>query len=664
MDHQQQKRPREDALAPASKRPKLSFPLFLGGVQPYWYKDNRGRAEAAAAAYLRDRTNHDDVTVRLDVPAYGQGFPTGTAWFLGHGDAHQAALRALGKRDAIDAGSRNRNKTVMFKEVKEHNGFEEAVRRLREAEARAAAPAPDDLDAAMAAFDGPAAAPAGLVAARPPAVAPPPPAPALVPTSVAWPEEVWRRALAASRARPIIDVLAFGRPLIHNALDVARAQIDRDKDGRCIWAFDLPPLAGSGGAPKRWLVASPAEFDAAYACVPAVRRQTYEVIDARRPCWAYFDLEFTRKDGLNAAVDGELLLRRVVSAACDALLAAAGDRALDVEVVVLASERPTKFSRHVVLRPHWTGGGRRPAPLAGSQHAGALAAVVVKALGEALTVQSGDSRTTTSFVDTGVYTRDRCFRVWGSTKHGDDAGAAFAVRDRWLLPCFRPAGPFLPSPLRETLVVLHRPLDSDDCLEISAPVEPPPPPSPGAVASAADQAAAPAAPADEGSWEVSWAGATATPLLDAQALPHPYIHASASGRGAPPAPFAVAAAEALAALRRDRRDNGVVAPMSWRYVAADYPSASERYLHLSVPGRGVFCRSRGRPHANQNLVVTIDPRNGRCWQRCFDSADCARNVPTTAGGVCRISNRHELAASDDLKVDYRVLLAFEKDMCK
>ena len=102
--------------------------------------------------------------------------------------------------------------------------------------------------------------------------------------------------------------------------------------------------------------------------------------------------------------------------------------------------------------------------------------------------------------------------------------------------------------------------------------------------------------------------------------------------------------------------------MSWRYVAAEFPS--ERYLHLSVPGRGVFCRSRGRPHANQNLVVTVDPINGRCWQRCYDGEDCARNVPTTAGGVCRIANRHELAASDDLKVDKRGVLTFESDMCK
>ena len=99
--------------------------------------------------------------------------------------------------------------------------------------------------------------------------------------------------------------------------------------------------------------------------------------------------------------------------------------------------------------------------------------------------------------------------------------------------------------------------------------------------------------------------------------------------------------------------------MSWRYVAAEFPS--ERYLHLTVKGQGVFCRSRGRPHQNQNLVVTVDPVNGRCWQRCYDGADCARNVPTTSGGVCRLANRHELAApADDLKVDRAALPAFEK----
>jgi len=645
MDRQQ-KRPREDA-APASapKRKKHSFPLFLGGVQPYWYKDNRDRAEGAAAAYLRDRTNHDDVTVELDVPPYGAGRPKGTAWFRGDGDAPlRAARRAIGKYDAIDPHSRNHTKTVMFREVKERHDLESAEQELMdeicaEAEAKAADAAPR---------------PAQTPVARTPAPAAVPPAPAaLVPASVTWPEEVWSRALPAPSV--FNSLLAFGRPLIHRVLAAAREQVTGDKDDRRIWAFDLPPRAGSGGAPKRWLVATPAEFDAAYACVPAGRRHAYEVIDARRPCWAYFDLEFTRKDGLNAAVDGDALTKRVVSAACHALVAAAGDRPLEIEVIVLASARPTKFSRHVVLRSHWTDGARRAAPLAGSQHAGHLARRVVAALGDALTVQSGDARTTTSFVDTGVYTRDRCFRVWGSTKHGDTAGAAFAVTEQRLFPGSRPVA-FTRSELRETLVVPELQPGEIDCLEIEAPVEPPPPPEEAAAPAAP---AAPAAAVDADSWESSWDGATATPLLDATALPHKFIIARAGDRGQPPALFAAAATVALAALRRDHRDNGDPALMSWRYVAAEFPS--ERYLHLNVKGQGVFCRSRGRPHQNQNLVVTVDPVNGRCWQRCYDGADCARDVPTTSGGVCRLANRHELAApADDLKVDRAALCSFEQ----
>ena len=423
--------------------------------------------------------------------------------------------------------------------------------------------------------------------------------------------------------RRSVVVALGGKPMITGSIDVARAQLKGDKHGRRLWGLDIPPRDDEGGAPKRWFVATPAEVDEGYARLPPQDRHVYEVIDARRPCWAYFDLEFTRKDGLNAAVDGDALTKRVVSAACDRLMVAAGERPLEIEVIVLASARPTKFSRHVVLRPHWTDGARRAAPLAGSQHAGHLAEVVVKALGDALTVQSDDARTT-SFVDTGVYTLDRCFRVWGSTKHGDDAGAAFAVRNRWLLPGLRPsARPFAPSPLRETLVVPELQPGAVDCLEIGAPVAPlappPPPSSPGAAEEAAAPAA-PAAPVKEDSWEESWDGATATPLLDRTARHHPYIIARAGDRGQPPALFAAATAVALAALRRDHRDNGDPTLMSWRYVAAEYPS--EPYLHLAVKGRGVVCRSRGR-------AASCRTRRNRCATcRCG-----APHSPSASGGA-------------------------------
>ena len=137
---QQQKRPREDA-APASapKRKKHSFPLFLGGVQPYWYKDNRDRAEGAAAAYLRDRTNHDGVTVELDVPPT-DGQTKGTAWFHGPGDA---PLARHGRHQ--DRPAREPHEDRHVQEVKEHSGFADAGQGLMDeicAEAEAEPPPP------------------------------------------------------------------------------------------------------------------------------------------------------------------------------------------------------------------------------------------------------------------------------------------------------------------------------------------------------------------------------------------------------------------------------------------------------------------------------------------------------------------------------------------
>ena len=414
------------AMEPPPKRLRHAAPLFLGGMRFDWrnaYGTDASadkRAGAAVAAWLKDVAAYDgDVTVAIEETA---SCLVGTARFHGHGDAPFVAARAvLGRCAARDPS----NDMLMFQEVKQHHGFARAEKaRLAEA-AR---------EAAVAAIDVPHVA---ARTAREP-----------------WPDTTWHRALEASGARP--GFLAFGRPLVHKALAAARAQCERERDeGRVVWAFDLPAGAGGGG-PKRFLAATPAEFDAAYALVPPAERHVYEVIDASRPCWAYFDLEFSRAGGLNAEVDGNALTERVVLEACAALRAAANGPSLEVEVVVLASERDTKFSRHVVLRPHRTDGARRPAPLAGSRDAGRLAAKVSSALGSALHVQSTGAGACGNFVDARVYSSERCFRVAGSTKYGDDGRAAFTVRDRWLVRgrgLEDAARPFAPSQLRESLVV-------------------------------------------------------------------------------------------------------------------------------------------------------------------------------------------------------------------
>ena len=158
-------------------------------------------------------------------------------------------------------------------------------------------------------------------------------------------------------------------------------------------------------------------------------------------------------------------------------------------------------------------------------------------------------------------------------------------------PGSRPVA-FTRSPLRETLVVPELQPGEIDCLEIDAPVEPPPPPpSPGAAEEG--RAAAPAAP---GSAPGRIRGTASTAGRRCSTRRRSPTSSSSRGRAteasrrrcSPPRRPAAPAA------RRDHRDNGDPTLMSWRYVAAEFPS--ERYLHLTVKGQGVFCRSRCRPH--------------------------------------------------------------------
>ena len=75
---------------------------------------------------------------------------------------------------------------------------------------------------------------------------------------------------------------------------------------------------------------------------------------------------------------------------------------LEVEVVVLASERAAKYSRHLVLRPFWAAPARAPAPLSGSTGGAAvLARRVDDALGAAGAVARGDG-SPGRFIDLGV----------------------------------------------------------------------------------------------------------------------------------------------------------------------------------------------------------------------------------------------------------------------
>ena len=286
-----------------------------------------------------------------------------------------------------------------------------------------------------------------------------------------------------------------------------------------VWAFDLPGRQGDGAAPKRYISATVGDFAAVYAAQAAADRHVYEIIEARHPVWPYFDLEHARDGpraatapsaaaaggggvaGLNAAVDGDALTADVARVACEILrehyaaarrsgggsaqhsggpvldlsaaehhprwgrLAAAEAGAdvattVEVELLVLDSHRPTKYSRHLILRPHLvcvpssaaaasSPSERLPLPLASVAAAKVLAKLVCERLGVALNVQKkvpppnaaaeptaggypavdntaadGTAAVATdSFVDMAVYTRNRAFRLVGSSKLGQPGSA-------------------------------------------------------------------------------------------------------------------------------------------------------------------------------------------------------------------------------------------------
>ena len=57
------------------------------------------------------------------------------------------------------------------------------------------------------------------------------------------------------------------------------------------WAFDLPSKpGGTGGSPKRFLVASARGLAVTALAVPVEQRHMYEVVRAG-PCWPFFDFE-------------------------------------------------------------------------------------------------------------------------------------------------------------------------------------------------------------------------------------------------------------------------------------------------------------------------------------------------------------------------------------
>jgi hypothetical protein len=204
-------------------------------------------------------------------------------------------------------------------------------------------------------------------------------------------------------------------PTQQAAFDFADA---RDPGGRRLRIFSVE--SGPQGR-RRFLATSYAELWRRYRDLPPPHRHHYEIIRQGYPCHLYLDLEFDA--AANPGRDGQAAVDAVLSLLREALAARLRLALRDEWVLELDSTTEAKFSRHVVVR-------LPGAAFASNAHVGA----VVREMCAAAAARKGDDPRCAALwvagrggsgeacvVDTGVYTRNRAFRLHLSSKAGKEA---------------------------------------------------------------------------------------------------------------------------------------------------------------------------------------------------------------------------------------------------
>ncbi|XP_015878419.2 uncharacterized protein LOC107414758 isoform X1 [Ziziphus jujuba] len=175
---------------------------------------------------------------------------------------------------------------------------------------------------------------------------------------------------------------------------------------------------------RRFLVSSYKEFWKRYKNMDSKFRHHYEVIQEGLPCHLYFDLEFSKRE--NAARDGDEMVDLLISVIFDALLDKYSLQGNHEWILELDSSTEVKFSRHLIIRIPRTA-------FKDNSHAGAFVNEICSRI---FIAKKGDERfeklfikkdsssadsPSQLFVDTAVYSRNRCFRVALSSKAGKNS---------------------------------------------------------------------------------------------------------------------------------------------------------------------------------------------------------------------------------------------------
>ncbi|XVF12557.1 hypothetical protein REPUB_Repub08aG0129000 [Reevesia pubescens] len=172
---------------------------------------------------------------------------------------------------------------------------------------------------------------------------------------------------------------------------------------------------------RRYLASTYEEFWNRYKIMESKLRHHYEVIQEGLPCHLYFDLEFNKRDNLGR--DGDEMVDLLISVILEVLQEKYSINGNQDWVVELDSSTEEKFSRHLIMRIPKTA-------FKDNLHVGAFVAEICSRIASAkerderfekLFVKK-DSTSAESpgqlFVDTVVYSRNRCFRLALSSKAG------------------------------------------------------------------------------------------------------------------------------------------------------------------------------------------------------------------------------------------------------
>ena len=210
----------------------------------------------------------------------------------------------------------------------------------------------------------------------------------------------------------------------------------------------------SAAGKRRYLVGHLGRFlDLYWRKTDPYQRHYYELIREGTPCRLYLDLEFTR--AANPDINDDVAEQLVTELIQELSLSLKQVYGFDVDrsaFVDLDSSTPKKFSRHLIVHlPHESLFVDAPAVGSFIRHVvGRLAEeiatgelqrrrpILAKHLfvrtkerdaGEApdATLQVGFADDTTCFIDIGVYTRNRLFRLLASAKYGKPSSAALRI---------------------------------------------------------------------------------------------------------------------------------------------------------------------------------------------------------------------------------------------